>query len=74
MLAMLLGILIGWIFALIISYYLSIESGFQLPVYLSDEDGYFVLFNFIFAILVALIPSLLFYRQSPIHILQNRYN
>ncbi|MGF7454062.1 ABC transporter permease [Pasteurella bettyae] len=73
-LAMLLGILIGWIFALIISYYLSIESGFQLPVYLSDEDGYFVLFNFIFAILVALIPSLLFYRQLPIHILQNRYN
>lgn len=70
-LAMLLGVAIGYIAAQLISQHLSLQSGFVLPVRLGEEECRFVLFNFIFAILIALLPSLLLYRQSPINVLRN---
>lgn len=70
-LAMLLGVVIGYIAAQLISQHLSLQSGFVLPVRLGEEECWFILFNFIFAILIALLPSLLLYRQSPINVLRN---
>ncbi|KAE9527941.1 FtsX-like permease family protein [Testudinibacter aquarius] len=70
-LAMLLGVAIGYIAAQLISQHLSLQSGFVLPVRLGEEEYLFILFNFIFAILLALLPSLLLYRRSPINVLRN---
>lgn len=70
-LAMLLGVIIGYFAAQLISQHLSLQSGFVLPVRLGEEECWFVLFNFIFAIVIALLPSLLLYRQSPINVLRN---
>ncbi|SMB87916.1 putative ABC transport system permease protein [Pasteurella testudinis DSM 23072] len=70
-LAMLLGVAIGYVAAQLISQHLSLQSGFVLPVRLGEEECRFILFNFIFAILIALLPSLLLYRQSPINVLRN---
>ena len=71
MLAMLLGVAIGYLAAQLISQHLSLQSGFVLPVRLGEEECRFILLNFIFAILIALLPSLLLYRQSPINVLRN---
>ncbi|KGQ70797.1 permease [Chelonobacter oris] len=70
-LAMLLGVVIGYVAAQLISQHLGLQSGFVLPVRLGEEECRFIVFNFIFAILIALLPSLLLYRRSPINVLRN---
>lgn len=64
--AIVLGVAIGYFSTVIISQKISLKSGFALPVSLNLEDVYYIASIFIIALLMALIPSLLFYKQSPL--------
>ncbi|MDG2958449.1 ABC transporter permease [Exercitatus varius] len=65
--AVILGIIIGYICAYTISAQLSLKSGFALPVHFTVEDGYHIFSILCCALLMALIPSFMLYKQSPLN-------
>lgn len=69
--ALMLGTLGGIVFANLIAHYISQNSGFALPVHFSETEAQFLAANLLVAMLIALIPSFLIYRQTPITILKN---
>ena len=66
-----LGTLGGIVFANLIAHYISQNSGFALPVHFSETEAQFLATNLLVAMLIALIPSFLIYRQTPITNLKN---
>lgn len=69
--ALMLGTLGGIVFANLVAHYISQNSGFALPVYFSETEAQFLATNLLVAMLIALIPSFLIYRQTSITILKN---